>query len=299
MKNLLTDDTNNDGEINKNDGHNKHTYNLPALVTALIGAFQQHVKNGGENGGDGGDIDLSDYATIDFVDEWCSNLELADKEMDKRLDALEAGNGSNIDLSIYATIKYVEDEIARIEAGTGSSIKRIYINYANHLMFWLYDDRIIDAGVLPGADLSGYATEKYVNDAIKNIEVSGSGDCDFSKYFSYDDTAYYGANSLICNEPLVVTKLLIDGDESNGLTVSGDSRVEISNIYGVDSITFSDGSKMSTAGGNGSGGSDTITITIPSTMVNMTDENLEIGGGKYGEINLVSDGTNIYYRGAS
>ena len=45
--------------------------------------------------------------------------------------------------------------------------------------------------------------------------------------------------------------------------------------------------------------SNTITITIPSTMVNMIDENLEIDGGKYGEINLVSDGTNIYYRGAS
>ena len=45
--------------------------------------------------------------------------------------------------------------------------------------------------------------------------------------------------------------------------------------------------------------SNTITITIPSTMVNMIDENLEIEGGKYGEINLVSDGTNIYYRGAS
>lgn len=45
--------------------------------------------------------------------------------------------------------------------------------------------------------------------------------------------------------------------------------------------------------------SNTITITIPSTMVNMIDENLEIEAGKYGEINLVSDGTNIYYRGAS
>ena len=34
-------------------------------------------------------------------------------------------------------------------------------------------------------------------------------------------------------------------------------------------------------------------------MINMINENLEIEGGKYGEINLVSDGTNIYYRGAS
>ena len=45
--------------------------------------------------------------------------------------------------------------------------------------------------------------------------------------------------------------------------------------------------------------SNTITITIPSSMVNMNNENLEIDSGKYGEINLVSDGTNIYYRGAA
>ncbi len=42
-----------------------------------------------------------------------------------------------------------------------------------------------------------------------------------------------------------------------------------------------------------------ITITIPTTFKNLVEENLEIEAGKYGEINLVSDGTNIYYRGAS
>jgi hypothetical protein len=45
--------------------------------------------------------------------------------------------------------------------------------------------------------------------------------------------------------------------------------------------------------------SSRITITIPSTFKNLLDENLVIDAGKYGEINLVSDGTNIYYRGAS
>ena len=44
---------------------------------------------------------------------------------------------------------------------------------------------------------------------------------------------------------------------------------------------------------------ETITISIPNTFVNMIGENLEIDGNRYGEINLVSDGTNIYYRGAS
>ena len=165
MKNLLTDDTNGDGELNKNDGHNKHTYNLPALVTTLIGAFQQHVENGDD------------------------------------------GGGEEIDLSAYATKTYVDDEIDK--------------------------------------------TKKYVDDAIDNIEVSGSGDCDFNKYFSYDDTAYYyGSNSLLCHEPLVVnSRMIIDGDVGSGLVIMGDAVAELSKIEAVDSITFSDGSKMTTAGG--------------------------------------------------
>jgi hypothetical protein len=121
IKALITDDTNNDGEQNQNDGHNKHTYNLPALVTALIGAFQQHVENGddGDSGGENGGGDHSKCAEKEWVEEWCSNLELADKEMYKRLDALEAGGGSNIDLSAYATKKYVDDAIDAIEISGG------------------------------------------------------------------------------------------------------------------------------------------------------------------------------------
>lgn len=46
-KSLIKQDTNNDGDQNANDGHNTHTYNIPALLSCLIGAFQQHVKTGG------------------------------------------------------------------------------------------------------------------------------------------------------------------------------------------------------------------------------------------------------------
>ena len=40
-----------------------------------------------------------------------------------------------------------------------------------------------------------------------------------------------------------------------------------------------------------------VTITIPSTIKNLVGENLTIGGSSYGEINLTTDGTDIYYRG--
>ena len=40
-----------------------------------------------------------------------------------------------------------------------------------------------------------------------------------------------------------------------------------------------------------------ITVTIPSSIKNLVGENLIIAGSSYGEINLTSDGTNVYYRG--
>ena len=45
-KALVINDTNNDGDQNDNDGHNAHTYNIPALLAALIGAFQHYVSGG-------------------------------------------------------------------------------------------------------------------------------------------------------------------------------------------------------------------------------------------------------------
>jgi hypothetical protein len=43
--------------------------------------------------------------------------------------------------------------------------------------------------------------------------------------------------------------------------------------------------------------SNDITITIPSSIINTVGENLIIYGNSYAEINLASDGTNLYYRG--
>lgn len=121
IKNLVTGDTNGDGEQNNNDGHNKHTYNLPALVTTLIGAFQQHVENGGE---DGGNIDLSAYATKTYVDDAIDDIELTPgPKGDKGED--------------------------------GISVTNVTINDSNHLITTLSDNRTIDAGELPGGANGG------------------------------------------------------------------------------------------------------------------------------------------------
>ena len=56
IRNNYDEDSDDDGYIENNDVHNEHIYNLPSLVCALIGAFQQHVNGGGGgSSGEGGD----------------------------------------------------------------------------------------------------------------------------------------------------------------------------------------------------------------------------------------------------
>jgi hypothetical protein len=133
MKNLLTDDTNGDGEINKNDGHNKHTYNLPALVTTLIGAFQQHVEDGDDGGGE---IDLSAYATKTYVNDAIDDIELTPGPKGDKGDKGEPG----------------ED---------GVSVTNVSINSSNHLITTLSDNRTIDAGALPSGS-GNSSLDKYI-----------------------------------------------------------------------------------------------------------------------------------------
>lgn len=59
-KGLVQSDTNNDGDGNDNDTHNAHTYNIPALLAALIGAFQYYVSGGKPTGSNPKDEDY-DY----------------------------------------------------------------------------------------------------------------------------------------------------------------------------------------------------------------------------------------------
>lgn len=43
-------------------------------------------------------------------------------------------------------------------------------------------------------------------------------------------------------------------------------------------------------------GSGTITIAIPTTFKSNGTDSISIDSGKYGEINIISDGTNMYLR---
>ena len=266
IKNTITDDTNGDGEQNKNDGHNKHTYNLPALVTTLIGAFQQHVKNGGENGGENGGGDHSKCAEKAWVEEWCSNLELADKEMDKRLDALEAGNGSNIDLSDYATKTYVNDAIDDIEltpgpkgdkGDDGVSVTNVSINSSNHLITTLSDNRTIDAGALPSGSGSDF------NGAIEYFST-GYGYLEQYPYLKVNTPMVLEDNIEIKGNFIVTGENSLSGGTFGAPHFYTDQLnvKKIGKLGEQDYVEFDCDVKFNgnVIGSNGSGSSDTITI---------------------------------------
>ena len=112
----------------------------------------------------GGDVDLSDYATIEYVDETELNVLNAainvakdgDAALQAQIDELEAP-----DLTGYATETYVDDSIAAIEFPEGVDLS----GYAKEE--WVTEQ--IDAIDFPVTDLTGYATEDYVDDAIDAI----------------------------------------------------------------------------------------------------------------------------------
>lgn len=98
--------------------------------------------------GEGGSfVDLSNYATKDYVDDAIANIEIS---------------GGDVDLTGYATESYVDSVTgnARNEA----------MNYALGLNNTKADkNHSHDEYLTEHQSLEGYATEKYVNDAIGNI----------------------------------------------------------------------------------------------------------------------------------
>ena len=107
------EDINEDGDVLDPGEHKTHSYNLPSLVAALLGAFQKHA--GDEllhSGGDDGSIDLSAYATIVYVDNAIARAQLGD-------------DNEEIDLSNYATITYVDDKVGYMEDYVNNSHNRL------------------------------------------------------------------------------------------------------------------------------------------------------------------------------
>lgn len=213
MRNIISD-TDNDGDLDDETKHKSHTYNLPALVTALIGAFQQHV----EDGDDGGNIDLSAYATKTYVNDAIDDIELTPGPKGDKGEQGEPGEPG-------------ED---------GVSVTNVSINSSNHLITTLSDNRTIDAGALPSGGSNGGELPSDVFEVI-------DGKLHIKLPINFEDSANFINCGLIDNKANLTGAVGIEAmtiycasinpvyDGSGIVTISGDLEVT-GNITSANSV---------------------------------------------------------------
>ena len=127
--------------------------------------------------GEGGSyVDLSDYATKDYVDNAIANIELIPGPQGEKGEQGPAGKDADpVDLDGYATKDYVDEAIANIEVSGGGDV-----NLKDYVTKEEYDEAMAcksdvthnhDEMYLGLNSLKGYATESYVQEAIGNIDA--------------------------------------------------------------------------------------------------------------------------------
>lgn len=105
-------------------------------------------------------------------------------------------NTGNIDLTGYATENYVDQKIADVEAGvvdlSGYYTKEEIDNKIGNVeLDDYYTKAEADYKFLQEEDLSGLATESFVSNKIAEAQLSGDGEVDLTGFATQDDLAAY------------------------------------------------------------------------------------------------------------
>ena len=162
------------------------SYNLPSLVTALIGAFQQHIENTNGGGGEGGNIDLSAYATIAWVKDEIKAIEM---EVGKTIIGIKIDNNNHLIFTFSDSSTIDAGELPSGEQGVG--IRKIEVTDNNHLIFTFSDGSTIDAGAINvtssggGGSLDGHVDfipKEAISDQPSDIRDVMSDHYDFVKH---------------------------------------------------------------------------------------------------------------------
>lgn len=163
----------------------KDLIGLPPDETGVVGYSTVGYSSTTSSGAlDTGDLENGEYLETVWIDKDIITSGRLNK-IETVLDYLVAdaanneGEGGNVDLTGYATEDYVNDAIEAIELIPGPQGEQGPQGPQG--------ERGEQGEVGPqgpqgepgkDADLTGYATESYVDEAIANIEVSGGGDCE-------------------------------------------------------------------------------------------------------------------------
>ena len=266
-KSLIEADTNNDGDQNTKDGHNSHVYNIPALLAALIGAFQHYVNGGrvtttgpspkdqnagydgysetlpedGYSGGGGYDPDNPGSGGDDPSNPGGGTI----------TDGFDTVTGNELFVNkinakaIEAVRVEVTDRLYAIDI-VGTSISHMTTAEINAIK-----TGIIDVGVKAKIKEIEFPDGSTMTTA--NGTGGGTGGCIFEKVTTNEgNTFYYTDNSIYIQNDLEVsgTFYLRDNGEGNS---ANPGTLDCDNVI-TTKITFADGSTLTSANGLGSGG---------------------------------------------
>ena len=109
---------------------------------------------------------------------------VSDEKIESAVRGYLDENPVEVDLTGYATEDYVKDAIAAIpEVDLSDYAKKTDIPSTSGLATESYVDEKIKSIDIPDVDLTGYATEQFVKDKIAEAQLSG-GDVDLSNYYT-------------------------------------------------------------------------------------------------------------------
>lgn len=234
------------------------------------------------------------------------------------LDATVSGNGTHVDVTVVQTngkvssVSVAESDIASAAALSTETTNRTNTDNKIIASVGLNSDGTFTAPTT--AQTSGYTTAATsIKDAIiimdnqieENETVTAYALTDLNNGLSETNTNLSSVTNRVTTIESnysyytghTTATVLTAVPTTKRLCIATISSSQTLNVSG----TINDGKEIHIIIKNSS--TSDITITIPSTIgsktvVNMVGENLIILGSSYGEINLTSDGTYIYYRGA-
>ena len=240
---MVTGDTNNDGDKNVNDATTHNTYNISAVLSCLIGAFQQHVLTGGG-------ATTSDPSPKDQYAGYEDGGGYSDPEDPDYPDYPD--NPSNPGSGSYGKITCNELEVSGADGSAG---------IAN-----IFGELYVTEGIR--CELTTETNTLEVNtiifsDGTTMTTANGSGGSTPSNPGTGGDAVFdhITANGIHVEYLCASTFTLTTGENYPALfTVYGTiiSDILSTRELEVDTIKFSDGTTMTTANGSGGGSGNTF-----------------------------------------
>ena len=265
-KGLVESDTDNDGDQNAEDSTTAHTYNIPALLSCLIGAFQHYVNGGKPNASSspkdeeyeyegGGGYNPSDPDNPSNPGGG-SYGKLICEEL-----RVERADGSAAQADIFGKL-YVTEEIKCELTTETNTLKVNTIKFSDGSTMTTANG---SGGSTPGSGNDGnfgtikcYSIETNLNGGVT------TGNIDTLRATIQNDLTlggrlYFGSitgpsidtvGSSSGGDYLRIDTNLGEIQDVNKLNFGGSDRT----IEGISSIKFADGTTLTTANGSGSGG---------------------------------------------